>query len=89
MLSCQVEDDKAQITAVIQQLDEKKRIALEETWKHVSTQPAAVLPIRPLVYFGCEGLLVTSLVCLGENYCTHVPASAAGVKCAACKNMVC
>lgn len=32
----QVEDDKAQITAVIQQLDEKKRVALEETWKHVS-----------------------------------------------------
>lgn len=31
----QVEDDKAQITAVIQQLDEKKRIALEETWKQV------------------------------------------------------
>jgi hypothetical protein len=34
----QVEDDKAQITAVIQQLDEKKRIALEETWKHVSVK---------------------------------------------------
>jgi hypothetical protein len=36
MCLLQVEDDKAQITAVIQQLDEKKRIALEETWKHVS-----------------------------------------------------
>jgi hypothetical protein len=34
----QVEDDKAQITAVIQQLDEKKRIALEETWKQVRFQ---------------------------------------------------
>jgi hypothetical protein len=31
----QVEDDRAQINAVIQQLDEKKRIALEETWKQV------------------------------------------------------
>lgn len=38
----QVEDDKAQITAVIQQLDEKKRIALEETWKHVSVADLAV-----------------------------------------------
>ncbi|WIA36580.1 hypothetical protein OEZ86_007870 [Tetradesmus obliquus] len=31
----QVEDDRGQITAVIQQLDEKKREALKETWKQV------------------------------------------------------
>jgi hypothetical protein len=31
----QVEDDRVQISAVIQQLDEKKRLALEETWKQV------------------------------------------------------
>eukprot|EP00775_Hariotina_reticulata_P003904 gene3904-4158_t len=31
----QVEDDRAQINAVINQLDEKKRLALEETWKQV------------------------------------------------------
>jgi hypothetical protein len=31
----QVEDDRAQINAVIQQLDEKKREALKETWKQV------------------------------------------------------
>jgi hypothetical protein len=34
-VSCQVEDDRAQINAVIQQLDEKKREALKETWKQV------------------------------------------------------
>lgn len=34
----QVEDDRAQINAVIQQLDEKKRLALEETWKQVGQQ---------------------------------------------------
>jgi hypothetical protein len=35
LLLWQVEDDRAQINAVIQQLDEKKREALKETWKQV------------------------------------------------------
>jgi hypothetical protein len=43
-----VEDDKAQITAVIQQLDEKKRVALEETWKHVSHCCCGHRPCGPL-----------------------------------------
>lgn len=30
-----MEDDRSQINNVIQQLDEKKRLALEETWKQV------------------------------------------------------
>lgn len=64
----QVEDDKAQITAVIQQLDEKKRIALEETWKHVSQSSpwlrvSTQKHIRHLLLMVAPPLALNTLAC--------------------------
>lgn len=87
--SCQVEDDKAQITAVIQQLDEKKRIALEETWKHVSQRAdTGCVQCAPTPSWMCSCCPHRSVggVCVCKP-----PASCAAAcrECAACVSCLC
>lgn len=81
MCTMQVEDDKAQITAVIQQLDEKKRIALEETWKHVSCRSPG-LRVSNLKLIRHLLLMVAPHACLEHHVVTAPGPSLISALCA-------